>query len=119
MKKIGFRTAGILAILLFFLLSFKAYSQDAQEPLNQIAQMLKSNTDAENGLIFGYSVWGLFGAFIFSMAGLLAFRYGRKQSAIAPIIIGIALMLYPYFFSSTLAIYLVGVALVGLLFVFR
>ena len=39
-------------------------------------------------------------AFVFGTFGLIYFRYGQKQAKIPLIIIGIILMVYPYFVSS-------------------
>lgn len=61
----------------------------------------------------------LFGAILFGVIGLAAFRYGRKSSRDAPKWIGVALMLYPYLISGTWQLYAVGVALCGALFYFR
>jgi len=53
----------------------------------------------------------LFGAFLFGILGLAAYRYGRKTSLPIPKWLGVALMLYPYAISSTGLLYAVGVAL--------
>ena len=58
--------------------------------------------------------WTLFGA-----VGFVAFVYGKKQSEIKPMILGIALMAYPYFVANTIAMYVVGAALTAALFLFR
>ena len=58
--------------------------------------------------------WTLFGAI-----GFVAFMYGKRQSAIKAMLLGLTLMAYPYFVSNTLAMYLVGVALTAALFIFR
>jgi hypothetical protein len=57
----------------------------------------------------------IFGAILFGLIGLVAFRIGRKQQRPRAVWIGVALMLYPYLISQTWAIYAVGAALcVGL-----
>jgi hypothetical protein len=58
--------------------------------------------------------WTLFGA-----VGFVAFVYGKKQSEMKPIILGIALMAYPYFVANTIAMYIIGAALTAALFIFR
>ena len=58
--------------------------------------------------------WTLFGA-----VGFVAFVYGKKQSAIKTMLIGLTLMAYPYFVTNTLAMYVVGAALTAALFIFR
>ena len=54
---------------------------------------------------------------LFSIIGLAVFTYGRKQRVIAPTLIGVALMVYPYFVSNLYAMVGVGVLLIGGLFV--
>ncbi len=115
LRKIGY----FFIVIFLSLISFKLYSQDSQEALGQIAHMLKSNISKDDDLIFGYSLWGLFGSFFFSILGFVAFRYGRKLGKIAPIIVGLVLMLYPYFLKNTIAIFSVGIVLTGLLYFFR
>jgi hypothetical protein len=56
---------------------------------------------------------------IFGTIGFSVFLYGKKQVAFKPMIIGILLMGYPYFISGTLAVYLIGVALLVLLYLVR
>ena len=60
----------------------------------------------------------LFGGLIFGSIGFFAFRYGKRQGNYRMLGIGIALMVYPYFIPNTLAVYLVGAALVAALFFF-
>ncbi len=52
-------------------------------------------------------VWGL----IFSSIGIGYFIYGRRQSNLVTRYCGIALILYPYLVTNTLAIVVVGIAL--------
>lgn len=53
----------------------------------------------------------LFGALLFGILGLAAYRYGRKTGRAIPRWLGVALMLYPYAISATWMLYAVGVAL--------
>ncbi len=55
-------------------------------------------------------LWGL----LFGSFGLGFFVYGRKQKAIVPMICGLALMIFPYFISSTVLLVAIGVALIAL-----
>ena len=48
---------------------------------------------------------------LFSATGMAYFMYGKKQTALVPLICGLALMIYPYFVSSTLPLIGVGVVL--------
>jgi len=61
----------------------------------------------------------LFAWIVFGAIGMAAFIYGKKAGKLSPAIIGIALMVYPYFFSQTWLLYAVGGALTVCLFVFR
>lgn len=53
----------------------------------------------------------ILGALVFGIAGIAAYRYGKKASLPVPKWIGVALMLYPYAISSTWLLYAVGAAL--------
>ena len=61
----------------------------------------------------------LFGGLLFSGIGLAALGYGRKRGSTRAMVIGGALMAYPYFVSNTVVLYVLGVALVIALFLFR
>lgn len=52
-------------------------------------------------------LWSL----LFSSIGLGFFLYGKKQQAVVPLFSGLALMIYPYFVSSTILMVAIGVAL--------
>jgi hypothetical protein len=53
----------------------------------------------------------LFGMLLFSLVGIVAFRYGKKTDHPVTMWVGVALMLYPYVVSDTWLLYLVGLAL--------
>ena len=53
----------------------------------------------------------IFGAIVFGIIGIAAYRYGKKTRRNATKWLGIALMLYPYAISETWLLYVVGVAL--------
>jgi hypothetical protein len=53
----------------------------------------------------------LFGAILFGLVGLAAFRRGRKSGRPRTWWLGIALMVYPYAISRTWLLYAVGAAL--------
>ena len=53
----------------------------------------------------------LFGAIVFGIIGLGAFRFGRKRDQRMTTWLGVALMLYPYAVSGTWMLYAVGTAL--------
>ena len=56
---------------------------------------------------------------IFSAIGFVAFVYGKKRVLWRPMIIGLTLILYPYFVSGILAIYLIGIVLTAALYFWR
>jgi hypothetical protein len=62
---------------------------------------------------FGWFMW----SGLFSLIGFAVFTYGRRQQLGAPLLVGVALMVYPYFVSSTLALVGIGALLIGGLFV--
>ncbi len=55
-------------------------------------------------------LWGV----IFGGIGLGFFTYGKKQKAVVPLLIGIALFVFPYFISNVYILVIVGSVLVGL-----
>jgi predicted membrane protein len=54
-------------------------------------------------------VWSV----LFGAIGLGFFVYGKRQRAIVPLAVGIALMVFPFFVSSTLLLVLVGITLMA------
>ena len=61
----------------------------------------------------------LIGGLIFGTIGFVAFMYGKKERAAKPLVIGIALMVYPYFVPNTVLAYIVGIALTAALYFWR
>jgi len=66
-----------------------------------------------------FSAPNLIGNFLFSGIGFIAFVYGKKMTLWKPMAIGLALMIFPYFFSDTWLLYGIGAALTAALFLFR
>jgi len=66
-----------------------------------------------------FSVAKIFACTIFGAIGFAAFLYGKKNKLVPPTIIGVALMVYPYFFSGMPVIYLVGIILTAALYFWR
>lgn len=56
---------------------------------------------------------------IFGAIGLGFFVYGKKQGEILPVVCGLALMIFPYFVSSTLLLVAIGIALIAIPFYSR
>lgn len=61
----------------------------------------------------------LFWAILFGAIGLAAFLHGKRNSRPLPILVGLALMAFPYFVSDGLTTFLIGVALCALLYFVR
>jgi hypothetical protein len=60
-------------------------------------------------------LWGV----LFSSLGLGFFVYGRRQRAVVPLLCGLALMVVPYFASSSLALVAAGGVLLAIPYFFR
>jgi hypothetical protein len=61
----------------------------------------------------------LFALILSSVVGLAAFLYGKKNAAWGPALIGLALMIYPWFVEQTWLLYAVGGGLCVTLYFFR
>ncbi len=61
----------------------------------------------------------IIGEMIFGAVGFVAFAYGKKQASFKTMVIGAALIAYPYFVMNIFALYAVGTALTAALFIFR
>ena len=61
----------------------------------------------------------LFGAVLFGVIGIAAYRYGKKAELSALKWIGVALMIYPYAVSEIWMLYVFGGVLCVALYVFR
>jgi hypothetical protein len=60
-------------------------------------------------------IWGV----VFSSIGLGYFLYGKNQQVLAPLLSGLALMIFPYFVSSTMVLVLIGLGLCVIPYYFR
>ena len=69
--------------------------------------------------VLDFSAVNLFGGLLFGSIGFVAFRYGKRMNLWKPMFCGIALMVYPYFVSNTLAMCLIGGAGTVALFFLR
>ncbi len=64
--------------------------------------------------------WGYWIAnILFGIIGWYAFMYGWKQKRIRPSVIGMVLMVYPYFVTNTFFAFAIGIALTAALFLWR
>jgi hypothetical protein len=62
------------------------------------------------------SAWLIWSS-LFALIGFAVLVYGRRQRRAAPTLVGVALMVYPYFVSSSWALIAIGVLLLGALVV--
>lgn len=83
------------------------------------------NIAAEQNLIFGsvspsaFSAAKIIAWIIFGAVGFAAFVYGKKERSFKPLVVGIALMGYPYFVNGTFWLYAAGVGLCLVLYFWR
>jgi hypothetical protein len=61
-----------------------------------------------------FIVYVLFGAI-----GLGYFVYGKRQSKVVPLICGAGLIVYPYFVTNTVLLFVIGVVFLGLPYFIR
>ena len=66
-----------------------------------------------------FSASKIFAWIFFGVIGMAVFIYGKKARHTRSIVIGIALMGYPYFINNTIGLYLIGALLCAALYVFR
>jgi hypothetical protein len=65
------------------------------------------------------SISALFLGLVFSSIGLGFFIYGKRQSALVPMLCGAALMVFPYFVSGLVFLLLIGLVLVAIPYFIR
>ena len=63
-----------------------------------------------SGLSTASLLWGV----LFGSVGLGYFIYGKKQRAVVPLACGLALMVFPYFVTSTVVLVVGGALLAAL-----
>ena len=61
----------------------------------------------------------LFAGILFGTVGFAAFLYGKKSARWKPMVIGVVLMVFPYFIEETWLLYVIGIALSAFIFVWR
>ena len=67
----------------------------------------------------GFNWANLIGGVIFGIIGWSAFMYGKKEKSMRPMVIGVVLMVYPYFVANTFLAYAIGTLLTAALFFWR
>ena len=63
-----------------------------------------------------FNGWNLIGNLLFSGIGFVAFCYGKKLSLFWPMLLGVALTVYPYVVGNTIQMYAIAVALTAALY---
>jgi len=66
-----------------------------------------------------FTAANLFGQILFGAIGLGALIYGRRRPSFKAMLLGVAIMAYPYFVPETWMLYAIGAGLTVCLFVFR
>ena len=67
----------------------------------------------------GFNWWNIVAGFIFGIVGWYAIVHGNKEKKYRPMVIGLALMIYPYFVSNTFLSISIGIALCAALYYWR
>ena len=66
-----------------------------------------------------FSGANLIGGLLFGSIGFVAFVYGKRMHVWKPMLIGLALMAYPYFVANDIALFAIGAIGTAALFLFR
>ncbi len=66
-----------------------------------------------------FSTANIIGSLIFGSIGFVAFIFGKKTGQFKPMILGLALVAFPYMVPDGIALYGVGIALTVALYFFR
>ncbi len=61
----------------------------------------------------------LIGGLLFGSIGFVAFIYGKRMHVWKPMLLGFALMAYPYFVANNIVLFTIGVIGTAALFLFR
>ncbi|QLY23996.1 hypothetical protein [Bdellovibrio sp. KM01] len=80
----------------------------------ETVQSIPSPLETMQALGFDYSVGALVGATIFGIIGIWLFRKGRREAHLPNVAVGVGLMVYPLFVTSTLYTWVVGTLLCGI-----
>ena len=83
------------------------------------------NIATDQNMLFGsagasaFSLAKIIAWIIFGAVGFAAFVYGKKERSFKPLVVGIALMGYPYFVNGTFWLYAGGIGLCLVLYFWR
>jgi len=67
----------------------------------------------------GFNWWNVAANIIFGLVGWYAFMHGWKNKSIRPSVVGVVLMVYPYFVPNTILLYIIGFGLIAALYYWR
>jgi hypothetical protein len=65
--------------------------------------------------IGGFTAGSLFASLAISSIGLALFGYGRKQARLPQLVVGLVLLIYPYFVPALVPMIIVAAALLGVM----
>jgi ABC-type uncharacterized transport system permease subunit len=85
-----------------------------EQDMNSVLSTYGINLNTSSFSFANIMAWVIFG-----IIGMCAFNYGRKEKALKPALIGLVLMIYPYFVSNTIVLYVVGVGVSLLLYFWK
>ena len=86
----------------------------SEQEMNSVLSTYGVNLSSSNFSFANIMAWIIFG-----IIGMCAFNYGRKERNYKIIGIGLVLMIYPYFVSNTVWLYVVGVVGTSLLYFWK
>lgn len=66
-----------------------------------------------------FSSANLIGGLLFGSIGFVAFIYGKRMHVWKPMLLGIALMAYPYFVENEISLFAIGIIGTAALFLLR
>jgi hypothetical protein len=66
-----------------------------------------------------FSGANLIGGLLFGSIGFVAFIYGKRMHVWRPMLLGLALMAFPYFVANDIALFAIGALGTAALFLFR
>ena len=61
----------------------------------------------------------LIGGLLFGSIGFVAFTYGKRMHVWKPMLLGLALMVYPYFVENNVVLFAIGAVGTAAVFLFR
>lgn len=89
---------------------------DAQTLNSVLSSYGISNSIGAGG---GFNWWNLISGIIFGIVGWYAFLHGKREKNWRSMVIGISLMVYPYFVPNTTLAIAIGLALCAALYFWR